>query len=287
MLFVRPKTVALLCIAVLAGAGSIYTGLLAADATRLGALESVFGVWPSSDGFADRLIVALCQPIFGGVASPGGTALVLVMWSAMVLAMMLPTAAPMVMTYAEIAETAARKGEQVASPVALIGGYVVVWLGFALIATVLQLPIARLASLDEALIAASGLLSGALFLGAGLYQFSALKHACLAHCQRPSPFFFANWTTKPGKLFRLGVRQGVYCVGCCWAMMLVMFAVGAMNVVWMAALGIVMTIEKIGTGPRFSRTVGAVLVIMGAAVLIDSIAAHWPAHASFHLLFAS
>ena len=92
--------------------------------------------------------------------------------------------------------------------------------------------------------AAGALFSGALFVGAGLYQFSALKHACLTLCQRPFPFFFANWTTEPRGVFRLGLRQGLYCLGCCWAMMLVMFAVGAMNVVWMAALGIVMTVEK-------------------------------------------
>ena len=94
---------------------------------------------------------------------------------------------------------------------------------------------------------ASGLFSGAIFIGAGVYQFSALKHACLTQCQQPFPFFFANWATTPRGVFRLGVKQGLYCLGCCWAMMLVMFAVGVMNVIWMAALGIVMTFEKIGT----------------------------------------
>src|SRR5674536_190050 len=90
--------------------------------------------------------------------------------------------------------------------------------------------------------------SGAIFIGAGVYQFSALKHACLTQCQSPFPFFFANWANTPRGVFRLGVKQGLYCLGCCWAMMLVMFAVGVMNVIWMAALGMVMTFEKIGTG---------------------------------------
>ena len=75
----------------------------------------------------------------------------------------------------------------------------------------------------------------------------------MTQCQRPFPFFFANWTAEPRGVFRLGLRQGLYCLGCCWAMMLLMFAVGVMNVVWMAALGIVMTIEKLGTTTRFSR----------------------------------
>ena len=91
--------------------------------------------------------------------------------------------------------------------------------------------------LDSGMASASGLFSGAIFIGAGVYQFSALKHACLTQCQNPFPFFFANWATTPRGVFRLGVKQGLYCLGCCWAMMLVMFAVGVMNVVWMAALG--------------------------------------------------
>ena len=81
---------------------------------------------------------------------------------------------------------------------------------------------------------ASGLFSGAIFIAAGVYQFSALKHACLTQCQHPFPFFFTNWATTPRGVFRLGVKQGLYCLGCCWAMMLVMFAVGVMNVIWMA-----------------------------------------------------
>ena len=101
---------------------------------------------------------------------------------------------------------------------------------------------------------ASGCFSGVdLHWRRRLYQFSALKHACLTHCQQPFPFFFANWATTPRGVFRLGLTQGLYCLGCCWAMMLVMFAVGVMNVVWMAALGMVMTIEKMLAPARVSR----------------------------------
>ena len=118
----------------------------------------------------------------------------------------------------------------------------------------------------------SPLFSGAIFIAAGLYQFSALKHACLTQCQRPFPFFFANWTAVPLGVFRLGLRQGLYCLGCCWAMMLLMFAVGAMNVVWMAALGIVMGMEKIGSTTRFSRAVGVAFIAIGAAFIVDVMA---------------
>jgi predicted metal-binding membrane protein len=276
---VRPQLVAILCIVALAGAGWAYLGLMVADAARSGgsAMEA-FDVVPHAGGVTRSLLDALCRPGFGSEPSVGGFALALLMWGAMVLAMMVPTAGPMVMTYAQIADTAARKGEAVASPVILVMGYAAVWLGFALAATALQATLSAAALLDPALVVASGLLSGAVFLGAGAYQFSALKHACLSRCQRPFPFFFANWTVRPMGLFRLGLRQGLYCVGCCWAMMLVMFAVGVMNVLWMAALGIVMAIEKTGTGIRFTRAVGAALATIGLVVLAMSIAAHWPGH---------
>ena len=100
-----------------------------------------------------------------------------------------------------------------------------------------------------------------------------LKHACLTLCQRPFPFFFANWTTEPRGVFQLGLRQGLYCLGCCWAMMLVMFAAGAMNVVWMAALGVIMTIEKMTLTTRFSPAVGVVLVAIGLGVVGDGFGA--------------
>jgi predicted metal-binding membrane protein len=110
-------------------------------------------------------------------------------------------------------------------------------------------------------------LAAALFTAAGLYQFSALKHACLSVCQRPFPFFFANWTSEPAGVIRLGVRQGLACLGCCWALMLVMFAAGAMNILWMALLGIVMTIEKMNSTARFSRAVGIALVAIGLGLV--------------------
>ena len=270
----RPRAVAALAIVVLAATGGLYLGLMAAEAARAGGVAGPFSLLPGGG-----LLDGLCRADFARVTSGAGLALVFPMWCAMVLAMMVPTAGPMVMTYAQIADTAARKGEPVASPLMLVCGYVAVWLGFALAATVLQVLLVRAAQVDPALPVVGGLLSGATFLAAGAYQFSALKHACLTRCQRPFPFFFANWTPRPGGVFRLGLRQGFYCVGCCWVMMLVMFAVGVMNVAWMALLGIVMAIEKVGTGLRFTRMVGAVLVTIGVVVLAWSIAGHWPARA--------
>ena len=148
--------------------------------------------------------------------------------------------------------------------------------GFAALATVAQYGLTRAAILDSTMASVSGLFSGAIFIAAGVYQFSALKHACLRQCQSPFPFFFANWATTPRGVFKLGLRQGLFCLGCCWAMMLVMFAVGVMNVVWMAALGIVMTIEKMTTGRRFSHAVGVVMMAIGLVLIATAVAAHWP-----------
>ena len=110
--------------------------------------------------------------------------------------------------------------------------------------------------------------SGILFLVAGLYQFSTLKQSCLRVCQRPFPFFFANWRTTTRGVFNLGLRQGLHCLGCCWAMMLLMLAAGVMNAVWMAGLGLVMTLEKMTATPRFSRILGVIFIVVGVAMLV-------------------
>jgi predicted metal-binding membrane protein len=241
----QPKIIAVACVLLLTGLGWIALGLMVTD----------FG-WG-----------VLCRP--GSVGGGNEFALAAPMWAAMTLAMMLPTAGPMILTYAEIADTAARKRETVMSPLVLTAGYILVWLGFAPVAAGLQVALARAGLFDGG--QASLIFAGAVFVGAGLYQFSALKQACLTLCQRPFPFFFANWTTEWSGVLRLGIRQGLICLGCCWAMMLVMFAVGAMNVVWMAALGVLMTIEKMSTTPRFSRAVGVAFVAIGLGMVAASV----------------
>lgn len=266
--FARPKLVAVLCVVVLAVLGWVYLALL------------LVGMGGSFGGYAAGMVQALCRPLPDGTWTAGSVAIVASMWGAMTLAMMLPSAAPMIMTYAGIADTAAHKGERIVSPFVLAAGYTAVWLGFAIIATLMQIAITRAALLDAGMASASGLFSGAIFIGAGIYQFSALKHACLKRCQHPFPFFFANWTTTSRGVFRLGVKQGLYCLGCCWAMMLVMFAVGVMNVIWMAGIGMVMAVEKMLTGRRFTHAVGVVLLVAGFAIVVTALASHWPIRSS-------
>ncbi|HXZ46840.1 MAG TPA: DUF2182 domain-containing protein, partial [Pseudolabrys sp.] len=213
----RPKALAALCVIVLAALGWLYLALMLA---RSGVSIIEFG---------QDTLQELCRPIADGSWSASGIALIGSMWVAMTLMMMLPSAAPMILTYAEIAETAARKGEQIISPFALVAGYSAVWVGFSIVATITQIVIMQAALLDANMAMTGGLFSGAIFTGAGAYQFSSLKHACLNRCQHPFPFFFTNWTTTRSGVFRLGIKQGLYCLGCCWAMMSVIFAVGVMN----------------------------------------------------------
>ncbi len=282
--FARPKVLAVICVVALAGLGWLCLALLIVG---MGGPVHALGPGMGALDWLPRAIEVLCSPSFGlalfamphGGWSASGFALVALMWGAMTLAMMLPSASPMILTYAEIADTAARKGERIVSPFMLAAGYMLVWLGFAAAATLAQFAFTRAALLDAGMASASGLFSGAIFVGAGVYQFSALKHACLRQCQHPFPFFFAHWATTPRGVFRLGAKQGLYCLGCCWAMMLVMFAVGVMNVIWMAGLGMLMTIEKIGTGRRFTHMVGAALIAVGVAFVLSALAAHWPVRA--------
>jgi len=246
----RPKLIALGCVVVMTALGWLALGLITAS------LASGPFSW-----------LAVCQPSLAGGLSD--LALIAPMWMAMTLAMMLPTAGPMILTYAEIADTAAQKRETVVSPLILTAGYVAVWLGFALFATLLQWSLARAGLVVGGSV--GRLLGGTIFVVAGLYQFSTLKQACLTLCQRPFPFFFSNWTTERSGVLRLGLRQGLYCLGCCWAMMLAMLAFGVMNVVWMAALGVLMTIEKMTTDARFSKAVGVAFVALGCGMIVMSV----------------
>ena len=246
----RPRAVGVCCVVALTSLGWVYLALQASGPD----------IW-----------AVLCRPLS---AAPGQTtidlALVAAMWAAMTLAMMLPSAGPMILTYAEIAETAARKGERVVSPFILTAGYLAVWFGFALLAALAHVALSSAEPFAATAAPAGLLFSAAIFAGAGLYQFSAFKHACLHKCQQPFQFFFTRWATTPGGVFRLGLRQGMYCLGCCWAMMLVMLGAGAMNVVWMAALGIVMTAEKLSRGRKVAAAIGIALFAIAAGFVLTA-----------------
>ncbi|RRI03884.1 DUF2182 domain-containing protein [Mesorhizobium tamadayense] len=220
--------------------------------------------------FLDRFF-ALClapSPLAGSVGVQA-SALVL-MWFLMAVATMLPSAAPMIRTYCEIADTARIKGEPVVHPLVLVAGYLATWLAASVAFAALTLSVYGFAAFGQVLEPVVGITGAVALAIAGLYQFSGLKQACLEKCRNPFSLLFANWSAKTARIFRLGTEQGVWCLGCCWALMLVMFAVGAMNIFWMALIGLFTLIEKQTAGRVASQVAGAILLVWAAALLLVS-----------------
>jgi len=192
------------------------------------------------------------------------------MWFLMSVAMMLPSAAPLLRTYCEIADTARASGKTVVHPFWLVFGYLCVWLSAAVCFAGVNVAMSAMGKGEGMVSPAAGPVSAAVLVLAGAYQFSGLKDACLTKCQNPFPTLFANWSFSARPIFKLGAMQGVWCLGCCWALMLVMFSVGVMNVLWMALLCAFTAIEKSGKGNALSRTGGAILLVWAFGVLLIS-----------------
>ena len=186
--------------------------------------------------------------------------------------MMLPSAAPVLRTYADIAETAAAREEDARSTLWLVAGYLGVWLVFAFIIAALQTTAVvhgMLVTSDTRLPLAAG---GVVLLIAGLYQFTPLKEACLRKCRNPFATLFGRWTTTRTGVFRLGVDQGLWCLGCCWALMMVMLTVGVMNLAWMAVLALVTLLEKTGKRTATVRGTGFLLCAWGLGLCATALA---------------
>jgi len=226
---------------------------------------------PVDPGSFAATIADLCLSGEAGALLASGSSLSLatalfVMWFAMAAAMMLPTATPMIRTYAEIADTAAARGEPVVHPAVLSSGYLLVWALAAILFTVLQMSIGAITGAAAAE-PVRGVIAGIILISAGAYQFTSLKQVCLTKCRNPFTILFARWQTSTRGVFRLGMEQGVWCLGCCWALMLIMLAVGSMNVVWMAALTLFTFVEKTGAGRVTTRIGGAIVMLWGTALV--------------------
>lgn len=193
------------------------------------------------------------------------------MWMAMSIAMMLPSAAPMLRTYADIAHVAQDRGETTVSLSVLALGYLAVWAGFSLIVTVLHLVFMAGSGWDPVK-PLTGWLGGIILLGAGLYQFAPIKDACLEKCRNPFNTLFAQWSNQSAAIFKIGIQQGMFCVGCCWAIMMVMFVVGTMNLAWMAFFTLFAIVEKSGRGKVTSQVSGCILMVWGGGLLVLYIA---------------
>src|SRR5262245_7090687 len=189
------------------------------------------------------------------------------MWSVMMTAMMLPTAAPLILLYGAAARRSPRPTAR-RHTYALAAGYLAAWTAFSLAATALQRVLASLLLLSPMMEAGSARVSGTLLIVAGVYQWTPLKHACLRACQSPLGFLMARWRDGWSGAFRVGLEHGLYCIGCCWALMLLVFAGGVMNMVVIVALTVWVALEKLAPfSRRAAQFSGAVMIAAGAWML--------------------
>jgi predicted metal-binding membrane protein len=192
---------------------------------------------------------------------------VFAMWAVMMVGMMTPSAAPMVLMYARVGRQTKPHNTLFAPTVWFASGYFLVWIAFALFATLVHWSFERSALLDFAMAGTSNIVGGLLLVAAGGYQWTRVKDLCLAQCQKPFAFLMTHGGFRSdarGSLM-LGFRHGAYCVGCCWALMAVLLIAGVMNPLWIAVLALLILLEKVTPfGRRIASVAGMVLIATGA-----------------------
>jgi predicted metal-binding membrane protein len=189
-------------------------------------------------------------------------ALLWAMWAVMMVGMMLPSATPMLLLYGSLARRSATGASTASRQIyALAAGYLVVWALYSLGATALQRLLAKLLFVSSMMEATSPVVGATLLLVAGVYQLTPIKHACLRTCQSPLGFLMSRWRAGLAGAFRMGVEHGALCVGCCWALMLLLFAGGVMNIAVIAALTALVALEKLTPfGAQGARVSGVLLI---------------------------
>ena len=213
-----------------------------------------------------RSMAAMAMPEMNMWATPD-LSMLFVMWAVMMVAMMLPSAAPVIVlavgTYRRRAGPAAWLIAGV-----FLGGYLIAWCLFSAVAALAQDGLHRMALLSPSMTASSAFLGGAILIVAGAYQWLPFKERCLSHCRSPMGFLMTEWREGLRGALRMGFRHGAFCVGCCWALMLLLFFAGVMNLVWVAAIAVLVLVEKASRlGPLAGRVTGAALVVWGAIVI--------------------
>jgi len=192
------------------------------------------------------------------------------MWQAMMVAMMMPAVLDWLFTFASLVERSAGPRRGLRSAAAFASGYFAIWLGYSALAALLQMALAQTHLLEsEGRLPAR--LGGAVLIAAGLAYFTPFQRACLTHCRNPLTYFLARWNGGPRGGFGLGLTHGGYCVGCCWMLMITGFAVGVMNLLWMAALTVLICIEKLAPrGERIGAVAAVAMTVAGLVMLV------WP-----------
>jgi predicted metal-binding membrane protein len=195
--------------------------------------------------------------------------LLFAMWAVMMAGMMLPSAAPALFLYGGVIRRSGDAARATLHVYAFAGGYLAVWTAYSLLATVLQRLLARWLLISPMMDARDAKFGGALLIVAGLYQFTPFKRACLASCRHPVEFIVRHWKSGLWGGFYLGAANGLYCLGCCWALMMLLFVGGVMNLWWIAALTLFVLLEKAAPfGEKGGRYSGLLIAAVGAWTMI-------------------
>ena len=218
-------------------------------------------------------------------------ALLFVMWVVMMLAMMVPSASPLILMVASINRKRRERDDPLVptglpatrsfaqafrypSPerARLLAGYLLAWTAYSAVATGAQWGLHATSLLSPAMVSTSPVLGGVLLLTAGIFQFTSLKQACLSHCRSPVGFVLGHWREGRGGALRMGMEHGLFCVGCCWVLMALLFVAGVMNLLWVAVISLFVLAEKVlAKGELVGRLGGAALLTAGVAVLIAAV----------------
>ena len=201
-------------------------------------------------------------------------AFIFTMWAVMMVGMMTPSVAPMLLLYAGVGRKAQADGRPIASTGWFFTGYLTVWVVFSIVATAAQWLLARLALLDPSMATDSAIVGGLVLIAAGLYQWTPMKGVCLRQCQAPIAFLASHggFRSAPLGALRLGIDHGAYCLGCCWALMALLFVGGVMNVLWIAGIAILVLLEKtVPTGQLIPRISGMLMAATGAWLILGAL----------------
>jgi predicted metal-binding membrane protein len=196
-------------------------------------------------------------------------ALLFLMWLVMMVAMMTPSVAPLILIFAKVNRQRKQEERPFVSAVYLMTGYFLVWAIFSLAATSLQWLLQQVALLNPEMKTTSKILGSAILIMTGIFQFTPLKQTCLKYCRTPLGFVLQYWKEGKSGALKMGLENGVYCVGCCWMLMVLLFVAGIMNLLWVALIALFVLVEKISPGVKWIPYVaGAVLIIYGIFLLI-------------------
>jgi predicted metal-binding membrane protein len=214
-----------------------------------------------------RSMGELCLPM-GHAWSATDLGAMLLMWVVMMVAMMTPSIVPMVLMFASVSDKRRKEMRPYVPAAIFLSGYLFAWAGFSLMATAVQWSLHSLALLSPMMVSTSPYLGTSILLLAAVFQWTPLKKACLAHCRSPLGFLVTHWRPGAWGAFRMGLHHGLYCTGCCWALMALLFVAGVMNLRWVAILSVFVLAEKIlPRGQLVTRSASAVLFVLAMAIL--------------------